>query len=210
MLQLTDLKKSYGSRIILNIPLLIIPDGTFWIKGDNGSGKTTFMKILAGIIPFEGSILLGNVDLIKSPIAYRQQVSFAEAEPVFPGFVTGWDLIRFVQTSRMETEERTQLLVRNFGIGSFLPYAVGTYASGMIKKLSLLLSFIGEPKLILFDEPLITLDAVFLPILFSLIKERQGSGTSFLISSHQAFQQGQLEPNGKLVIENQTAQFAAI
>ncbi len=209
MLQLTHLKKAYGSRVILEIPQLSIPDGVYWIKGNNGSGKTTLMKIIAGINPFEGSVLLNSIDLIKNPMTYRHQVSFAEAEPVFPGFVTGWDLIRFVQKTRQAKVESIKSLLDYFGIQSFLGYPVGTYSSGMTKKLSLLLAFIGDTKLILLDEPLITLEDSFLPTLFSLIKERQISGTSFLLSSHQPFQEDQFKPDGKIVVENQTAQFVA-
>lgn len=209
MLQLIQLKKAYGSRVILEIPQLSIPDGAYWIKGNNGSGKTTLMKIIAGINPFEGSLTLNATDLINNPMAYRQQVSFAEAEPVFPGFVTGWDLIRFVQHTRKEKEESLQALVDYFGVRSFLDYTVGTYSSGMTKKLSLLLAFIGNTKLILLDEPLITLEDSFLPLLFSLIKERQKQGTSFLLSSHQPFRDDQFKPDGKIVVENQMAQFDA-
>ncbi len=207
MLQLTDIKKAYGSRLILEIPQLTIPYGAYWIKGNNGSGKTTLMKILAGINPFEGVVQLNNTDLVKNPMAYRQQVSFAEAEPVFPGFVTGWDLIRFVQNTRNEKEESMQALVDYFGVRGFLDYSVGTYSSGMNKKLSLLLTFIGNTKLILLDEPLITLEDIFLPLLFSLIKERQARGTSFLLSSHQPFREDQFKPDGKIVVENNIAQF---
>jgi ABC-2 type transport system ATP-binding protein len=207
MLQLTNIKKAYGSRIILTIPQLSIPDGAYWIKGNNGSGKTTLMKMVAGINPFEGTILLNDIDLMNNPMDYRQQVSFAEAEPVFPGFVTGWDLIRFVQNARNEKEETLQALVDYFNVRSFLGYTMGTYSSGMTKKLSLLLAFIGNTKLILLDEPLITLEDVFLPLLFSLIKERQAQGTSFLLSSHQSFREDQFRPDGIIVVENQNVQF---
>jgi len=207
MLQITDFKKAYSTRIILQIPSLTIPAGSFWLKGNNGSGKTTLMKILAGINPFEGVVQLNGIDLVKNPIGYRQQVSFAEAEPVFPGFVTGWDLIRFVQAIRKEPDTRIQSLVHYFGILSFLPYTVGTYSSGMTKKLSLLLTFIGNTKLILLDEPLITLEDIFLPTLFSLIKDRQINGTSFLLSSHQPFREDQFTSQGTIVVENQSVQF---
>ncbi len=210
MLHLNHLNKTYGSRIILRIPQLTIPAGAFWIKGNNGSGKTTLMKIISGISPFQGTVLLNGVDLVKNPIVYRQQVSFAQAEPVFPGFINGWDLIRFVQNTRKENEEGVQTLVDFFGVRSFLNYTVGTYSSGMTKKLSLLLSFVGKTKLMLLDEPLITIEDGFLPILFSLIKERQKQGTSFLLSSHQPFREDQFLPDGQLVVENQTAQFISL
>lgn len=209
MLQVVNLKKAYGSRVILQIPQLLIPAEAYWVKGNNGSGKTTLMKIISGINPFEGTVVLHGIDLIKNPLAYRQQVSYAEAEPVFPGFVTGWDLIRFVQNIRKEKDECVQTLVAYFGISHFLDYSIGTYSSGMTKKLALVLAFIGNTKLILLDEPLITLEDVFLPRLFSLIKDRQARGTSFLLSSHQPFREDQFKPAGKIVVENQTAQLVA-
>jgi ABC-2 type transport system ATP-binding protein len=207
MLQLTNIKKAYGSRIILSVPEITIPGGTYWIKGNNGSGKTTLMKIVAGINPFEGTVVLNDIDLVKNPLSYRNQVSFAEAEPVFPGFITGWDLIRFVQNARKEKEENIQSLVDYFNVGDYLGYTIGTYSSGMTKKISLLMAFIGNTKLILLDEPLITLEDVFLPLLFSLINERKAHGTSFLLSSHQPFWEDQFRPDGKIVVENQTLQF---
>jgi len=210
MLQLTNIKKAYGSRIILDIPQLAIPDGAYWIKGNNGSGKTTLMKIIGGINPFEGHVVLDKIDLVKKPMAYRQQVSFAEAEPAFPGYVTGWDLIRFVQHARKEKDERIDALVDYFNVRSFLDYTIGTYSSGMTKKVSLLLAFIENTKLILLDEPLITLEDIFLPLLFSLMKERQAQGTSFLLSTHQPFREDQFIPDGKIVVENQTAQFVGL
>lgn len=210
MLQLIDINKSYGSHNILMIPKLNVSLGAYWIKGNNGSGKTTLMKIISGVIPYEGSVILNGIDLAKNPMSYRRQVSFAEAEPVFPGFVTGWDLIHFVQNTRNEKEESVQSLVDFFYVRSFLNYAVGTYSSGMTKKLSLLLAFLGDTKLILLDEPLITLEDIFLPLLFSLIKERQAQGTSFMLSSHQPFREDQFSPDGKIVVENQTAQFISL
>lgn len=210
MLHLANLKKVYGARLILQIPHLSITSGAYWIKGNNGSGKTTFMKIIAGINPFEGVVKLNDIDLVKNPMNYRQQVSFAEAEPVFPGFVTGWDLITFVQNTRKEKEGSIQNLVDYFGVRSFLDYPVGTYSSGMTKKLSLLLAFIGNARLIMLDEPLITLEDTFLPMLFSLINNRKSQGASFLLSSHQPFREDQFTPDGKIIVENQTAQFVAL
>lgn len=207
MLQLTDIRKTYGSRIILQIPAFEIPAGSYWIKGINGSGKTSLMKIIAGINPFEGNVVLHKIELTKQPIAYRKQVSYAEAEPLFPGFLSGWDLIRFVQQARNENEEFVNSLVDYFGIRNFLGYPVGTYSSGMSKKLSLLLAFIGPTTLILLDEPLITLDDAFLPLLFSIIHQRQEDGTSFLLSSHQPLPENQFASNGIIMVENSTAKF---
>src|SRR4051812_35481785 len=95
MLQFTGFQKAYGSFTVLRIDTLFIKPGIFWIKGVNGSGKSTLLKAIAGIISFDGDIVLDqNISLKKQPIAYRRLVNFAEAEPIFPEFLTGMEMIK--------------------------------------------------------------------------------------------------------------------
>lgn len=207
MLQLVQVKKAYGSRTILHIPELKIPAGTYWIKGGNGSGKTTLIKILAGITPFDGSVTFREISLQKNALDYRKQVSYAEAEPAFPGFLTGWELIRFVQKTRNASDAQVDELVDHFQVRSFLSYTVGTYSSGMAKKLSLVMAFIGSANLILLDEPLILLEASSLPLLFALIQKRQQDGAMLLLTSHQPFAGDELQLAGVITVQDQAIQF---
>jgi ABC-2 type transport system ATP-binding protein len=205
MLKLQQVKKSYVSQSILNIAELNLPQGTFWLKGKNGSGKTTLMKIIAGQIPFEGSIALNDINLIKDPVSYRRQLSYAEAEPLYPGFVTGNELLRFVQKVRKARDQDLKKVIDDWNIGGFVDNRVETYSSGMTKKLSLAMAFLGQPKLILLDEPLITLEDVALPILYQSITDHVVEGTSFIITSHQTFPESELSLTLKVIVENQTA-----
>lgn len=100
MLEISRLKKQYGATVILSVPLLSFDNGVYWIKGGNGSGKTTLLKMIAGLLPFEGSIRLNEFDLKKNPVEYRSYVNYAEAEPLFPSFITGEDLIRLFQKAK--------------------------------------------------------------------------------------------------------------
>lgn len=85
MLRITNLLKKYGDKTILNIPDLFIEKGIMHLKGINGSGKTTFSKIIAGIIPFKGNVILNeNLSPITTKVDYRKQVNHAESEPSFP------------------------------------------------------------------------------------------------------------------------------
>jgi len=205
MLAIKNLSKKYGLHTVLQIPELNIPNGTFWIEGGNGSGKTTLLKIAAGISPFEGTVSFNSIDLKKTPVAYRKEISYAEAEPQFPPTLTGLDLIQFIQKTRNADHSQVNTLIAHFNIDHFLKQAVGEYSSGMMKKLSILLAFIGPQKLILLDEPLITLDTAFIPLLLSTIKERQSTGISFLITSHQAFEENMLIFNGKITVLGRSA-----
>ncbi len=205
MLELEGLKKTYNSHLILDIKKLKLSAGIYWINGKNGSGKTTLMKILAGVIPFEGSVALHAVDLIKEPIAYRRQINYSEAESLYPSFLTGKELLKFVQAARKDSDINVQALIDIWGIRGFMNDRIETYSSGMIKKLSLALVFIGNTRLVLLDEPLITLEDSALPILFKLMSDRAKVGTSFLFTSHQSFPESEIPLIGKIMIENQTA-----
>jgi len=208
MLQLADFEKSYNHHPVLHIPQLKIGPGIYWIKGANGSGKSTLLKAIAGIIDFSGDILLNNTSIKKQAVDYRRQVNFAEAEPVFPEFLTGREMLALFMTAKQAPAGQAAPYLESMQMQAYLDQPLGAYSSGMLKKLSLLLAFMGTPGLILLDEPLITLDTASLVILYGWIKERQQTqGTSFLLSSHQPLEQNTLTISGTLHVADKTAKW---
>ena len=207
MLQFANVLKTYDQQPVLEISDLRLERNIYWLQGINGSGKTTFLSILAGLIPFKGEILLDGINLQQNPLNYRRLVSFAEAEPLYPEFITGVELVKFFQDLRKAATVQTDLLVNLFKMHRFLQMPIGTYSSGMIKKLSLLLAFIGRPSLILLDEPLATLDEESVHIMPELISAyNKEFKTCFIFSSHQPFHSYNLAIN-KILIANQSLQF---
>jgi ABC-2 type transport system ATP-binding protein len=209
MLQFANVYKTYDQQPVLEICSLKLERNIYWLQGINGSGKTTFLSMLAGLIPFKGDILLDGINLRESPLSYRRLVNFAEAEPLYPDFITGLELVSFYQDIRKAASVQTDLLVNLFKMHRFLSMPVGTYSSGMIKKLSLLLAFIGKPSLILLDEPLATLDEGSIHVLPDLIRAyHKEFKTCFIFSSHQPFKSYSLVIN-KILINEQSLQFIA-
>jgi ABC-2 type transport system ATP-binding protein len=203
MLKFEQYKKQFGGNTVISIPELELGSGAYWLKGENGSGKTTLIKSIAGLIPFEGTITVGGKDIRKERAVYTSKVNYAEAEPLYPDFLTGEDLIRFYKGTKMGADAHVKHLVGAFGIGAYKDNKIGTYSSGMAKKLSLVLAFMGQPELILLDEPLITLDQEAVGALQSLIQGRRADGVSFLITSHQEISLGIISPS-RLSIKNKT------
>lgn len=159
MLQFSEVQKLYNGKQILNIPSLKLEKGVYWVQGSNGSGKTTLLRMIAGLLPFKGDILFNDVSFRRNPVEYRRHISWSDAEPMYPPFITGKELIAFYQHVRNAQAEQIDKLIEIFMIDNFIPVPVEKYSSGMVKRLSLLLAFIGNPSLILLDEPLTTLDA---------------------------------------------------
>jgi ABC-2 type transport system ATP-binding protein len=187
MLELYQVQKSYGGQKILDIPDLQLSAGIYWLQGANGSGKTTLLRLLAGLLPFKGDVRVNNHSLRQTPVAYRRTISWADAEPLYPGFLSGDDLISFYRKVQQPPPGQVDELIGHFGIKSWLSSRAETWSSGMTKKLSLVLAFIGQPSLILLDEPLITLDQDSTECLIELIADYQCLyNTSYFFSSHQA------------------------
>ncbi|MFM8913137.1 MAG: ATP-binding cassette domain-containing protein, partial [Flammeovirgaceae bacterium] len=188
MIQIRQLKKEYGTHCILDIDTLDVDKGLYWLKGANGSGKSTFLKILGGIIPFKGEVFIDGISVKKETTEYRKLVSYAEAEPLFPSFLTGKDLIAFFNHTRKANATQTTALIEAFNIASYIGNPICTYSSGMVKKLSLVLAFIGDVPLMLLDEPLVTLDKESIGVLYDLVTARAQQGAQFVFTSHQAFE----------------------
>jgi ABC-2 type transport system ATP-binding protein len=210
MLQLLLVKKGYGDRMILSVPELNLSKGIYWLTGANGSGKTTLLKMVSGLIPFSGNILIDGVDLRFKPMAYRKLISIAEAEPRYPSFLTGKELIRFYQRIRKTTSSQTDLLTEQLEFGQFLSSPIGTYSSGMLKRLSLLLAFIGAPKWIFLDEPMANLDAEAVTALPGIMMEyHKTHGADFIFSSHSPFPDENFVVSQRLLIQDQQIRIIA-
>jgi ABC-2 type transport system ATP-binding protein len=205
MLQINNFSKSYQDHLVLSIDALTISPGVNWLKGENGSGKTSLFKSLAGIVPFDGEISLGSVNLKKEPIAFRKLVNYSEAEPLFPEFLTAKDIVRFIGKTKGASSDQQDNYCRRLGIDQYFTKSCGTFSSGMLKKLSLATAFFGDPKLIILDEPLVTLDEGARETLMGIIHEKlTDSEITFLLSSHQSMDSTSLPLRNVYHIHNKT------
>ena len=186
MLQFTRFVKRYGRNIVLDIPELHIRAGTHLLKGVNGSGKSSLLRAMAGMIPFEGELTFqGEVPLHQDHQKQRQLISICEAEPCFPGFLSGQYLLDMYLQLREGSRDQADKICEALHIGPWINQKIGTYSSGMNKKLGLLLALVGTPKLILLDEPFNTLDHASQQSLQELIQQGSDGACNFILASHQ-------------------------
>jgi len=224
MLQFRKVEKYYGAHLALTVPDLNLQKGMYWIQGENGSGKTTFLKMLAGLHPFKGDIFLASGDLglvseggasekslsiLKDRNEFLKKVNYAEAEPLYPPFLTANDLVELYGATKKADIDAAKQQLEELHILDAYEQTVGTYSSGMVKKLSLVLAFMGNPDWILLDEPLITIDVAAVELVCKWINDWHArKGISFLISSHQSFADG-LDFTGKLQVIEKKLQVAS-
>ena len=204
MLTIRNFLKSYNNHKILEIQDLQIPEGIHWFKGINGSGKSTLFRSIAGILPYQGEILFNNLDCRKHVVAYRLLVNLSEAEPLYPDYLSGYDLLKFIAEAKKSSNNQLITLADSLGVSQYWKSPIGTYSSGMQKKISLLSAFLGNPKLIMLDEPLITIDDRSVQIVYELVMDyHENRGVSFLLSSHQDFRFEKLAIKNMYLVQNQ-------
>lgn len=206
MLSIRNYIKSYSGHLVLSIDELTMDRGLYWIKGENGSGKTSLFRSLAGIIPCQGDVSVKGISLKSKPVEYRKQVNYSEAEPQYPAFLTALDLIRYVGTARKSSLDQQKELANRLGTVEFLAKECSTFSSGMLKKLSLTLAFLGNPSVIILDEPFTTLDETSRYKLTELILEKLELNILFLISSHQPLPNYSLPVKHTFTLVNQRMQ----
>lgn len=203
MLIINDYKKAYGNHLVLGLQELMIPDGLTWFRGVNGSGKSTFFKSIAGITPFEGSISTSNgLDFKADALAFRRMISYAAAEPQFPIYLTGNELLSFYAKTRggVLQEELMQL----FEVDAYVNQKLETYSSGMLKKISLIAAFMGDSEILALDEPFTTIDSASQEILANLIVKTLANGKSVMIASHHEMPFLENKVAASFLVDNQT------
>jgi len=206
MLEVNQYEKKYANHLILAIDQLEIDKGIHWFVGKNGSGKSTFFKSIAGIVPFSGHISINGL----SPQSKKCQLltNYSEAEAQYPDFITAKDILKFIAYAKKAEEGQLDLLVSKLGVNLYWENSIATYSSGMLKKVSLVSGFLGKPSLIVLDEPFILIDAASIENLYALINEyHKERDVSFFLSSHQDLIPDKLQINNILLVDNQTIVF---
>lgn len=180
MITAENLTKVFGSIRALDGITVEIPPGRNLIVGPNGGGKSTFLKIAAGVYrPTSGRIeVLGRDPWKDGEIKRRIGVSFDP--PRFPPLVTGREWLSLF--ARARGKENVDEIAEILGM-DYLDRRVISYSSGMLKRLSLAQALVGDPELVMLDEPLVNLDFRGIREVVGIIR-RLGKEKSFLIISH--------------------------
>jgi ABC-2 type transport system ATP-binding protein len=203
MLILKNILKKYNGVSLLTIPDFYLKNGIYWLKGANGSGKSTLLKIIAGLIPFAGTVLYDGIDLIKEPVTFKRQISYHPADANLPPFIIGMELIQFYDAVRNPHQQsEVGSIIEQFELTEFVNNKSGSYSSGMRKRLSLALAFMGAPRLIMLDEPLTALDTSVTKLITGQIEKAGAGGACLIITSHQDFEYKNVGFTGILEIEN--------
>ncbi|MFW6311240.1 MAG: ABC transporter ATP-binding protein [Nanoarchaeota archaeon] len=182
---LKNVNKKYNEfHAVKNINLNIEESEIFGIIGPNGSGKTTILHSIVGIIsPTTGHIVINDVDAGNSNA--KTQFGFLPDELSLPVSLTGKEFLEFTRKLYgVKEDKRINILVDILGIKQDLPRLIEEYSHGMKKKLMIVASFLHDPEVIIFDEPFRGLDPETVITLKTLISQKKKEGKTILFASH--------------------------
>jgi ABC-type multidrug transport system ATPase subunit len=189
LLRFDNVCKSYGSRTVLHERTGRFAPGAYALRGPNGIGKSTLLRVLAGVDAADGGdIVIGGQSLLAQPAAAKARLSYAPDEcPVYP-FVTGRELLAFVAwAKRCAIPDDVMEIVGRFGLARHLDTRCGAMSLGTHQKLILAAAWIGDPAVLLLDEPSNGLDADARAVLVDLLAAQRNTSVVFMSTHDKAF-----------------------
>jgi ABC-2 type transport system ATP-binding protein len=179
-------KKIRGNTIIEDVSFEIREGEIFGFLGPNGSGKTTTIRMLVGLIkPTSGTVRICGHDIAGHPEQALSHVGCIVENPEVYTYLTGWDNLVF--SARMldnVTEERIREVARIVQLDDRIHHKVKTYSLGMRQRLGIAQALLGQPQLLILDEPTNGLDPKGIKELREFIRQLAADGLSVMISSH--------------------------
>lgn len=212
ILEVSNISKTIKSKkIIKNISFSINKGDVFGFIGRNGSGKTTTIRMILGLIkPTGGTIRINNYDIQKDFYNAMKSASGIVEVPTFYGYLTGFENLKqkSMLFNKKITEKELYEIVDLIGLKNQIHNKVSNYSLGMKQRLAIGLSLIGDPELIILDEPINGLDPQGIIEIRNLIKYlSQEKSKAILISSHilseleQVITKGIIINEGEMIID---------
>lgn len=187
-LQIRHLSKTYSNGVkALDDVSLDIPRGMFGLLGPNGAGKSTLMRTIATLQePDSGSIMLGDLDVLQSKTEVRQRLGYLPQEfGVYPK-ISAYDMLDHIAILKGISSQRRELvedLLKRVNLWDVRKKALGGFSGGMKQRFGIAQALIGDPKLIIVDEPTAGLDPGERNRFYNLLSEI-GEQVIVILSTH--------------------------
>ena len=184
MLKVDGVTKKFGKVLANNGISLSLGEGEIGVLlGLNGAGKSTLIKCICGLLNFKGSITVGGFDC-KSKEA-KQILGYVPEAPALYDYLTVAEHLEFIERAYgCRNDELKERLLSIFELSDKTKKLGKELSKGMQQKLSICCALLHEPKLVIFDEPMVGLDPYAIKALKELFLELKEKGVSVLISTH--------------------------
>lgn len=185
MLELKHVTKKYGKVAANDDVSLTVQDGEIGVLlGPNGAGKSTLIKSMAGLLRFQGEILVNGAPN-KSAQA-RRQLGYVPEMPAVYDLLTVWEHMEFIgRAYRLESwQQEAEALLTRLEMDDKRDKLGKELSKGMQQKLSIACALLPQPRVIILDEPLVGLDPHAIKELKEMIRQWRADGRTVLLSTH--------------------------
>lgn len=191
MIELKAVSKTYNGKVkaLDNLNFSVKEGELVGFIGPNGSGKTTTIKLLSGVIvPDKGTITVNGFDVRKQPLKAKASIGYIPDNPDIFLRLKGIEFLNFIgDVYKVEVEDRKKRiddLAQRFELTSALDSQILSYSHGMRQKLMVIAALLHQPKVWILDEPMTGLDPKSAFELKQMMKEHTARGNSVFFSTH--------------------------
>jgi Cu-processing system ATP-binding protein len=185
MIALSKVIKRYGRlEVLKGIDLKFSKGKISAIVGPNGSGKTTIIKIILGLVkPDYGKVFIDDKPL-NGDFLYREKIGYMPQIASFPENLSVLEVLSMIKDLRNRTDNPEENLIQEFELTSELTKSIRTLSGGNRQKLSAVIALMFNPDILIFDEPTAGLDPVINSRFKELIRNEKNKGKTIILTSH--------------------------
>ena len=191
MIEIDQLTKQFSDLRAVDDISLTVPAGEFFvILGPNAAGKTTTIKVMAGLMkPTSGSVRICGFDIGASPIEARRRMAYVPDFPFLYDKLTPTEFFQFtgklfgMEDGAMQAE--AERLTGRFNLGEFLTKPIEDLSHGTKQRVAIVSALMHSPEVVVFDEPMVGLDPHHTRVLKDILREQADAGVTVFVSTHQ-------------------------
>jgi ABC-type multidrug transport system ATPase subunit len=186
MIELRNITFGYDrTRTTLEVPELIIEPGLTLILGANGSGKSTLLRLIAGVEPPRtGTVKIDGYDMWRDEVAARRLVAYVPEAPELTPYASLLDVLELITRLRGATTASMVAALDRVGLFDLGTRTIRELSMGQRRRAMLATALIGEPKVVILDEPLETLDVGMRAFVRDWVAEARHEGRAILVATH--------------------------